>query len=77
MRAIAIRMFLLLLIVVLTGGCTNKTTIPATEKYPKQNIVSEERKSGPAMLFYEAAEADADPNNVIVIPPNDSTKKTP
>lgn len=39
-------------------------------KYPKKPADNPERKSGPAMLFYEAAEADADPGNIVVTPPD-------
>ena len=38
-------------------------------KYPRKQVENPERKSGPAMFFYEAAEEDADVNNVIVTPP--------
>ena len=61
----------LLLVSLLTGGCAE----PAPEqsvgmKYPKKPADDPERKSGPAMLFYEAAEEAANPStNVIVTPP--------
>jgi len=77
MSAHVIRIFLLPLIVVWIAGCADHTTDSAGEKYPRKTVVSDERKSGPAMLFYEAAEKDADPANVIVIPPEDSTRETP
>ena len=48
----------------------------AQDKYPQKPDDNPERKSGPAMLFYEAAETDADPNNVIVIPPDQNEKQT-
>ena len=44
-------------------------------KYPQKPDDNPERKSGPAMLFYEAAETDADPSNVIVIPPDEDKKQ--
>lgn len=56
---------------ILFSGCAANTPQPKVEKYPRKPAVSDERKSGPAMLFYEAAEEDADPNNVIVIPPEE------
>lgn len=46
-----------------------------TEKYPRMPADNPERKSGPAMLFYEAAEEDADLNKVIVIPPGETKTK--
>lgn len=47
---------------------------PAKERvrYPRKPADTEGRKAGPAMLLYEQAEEDLDPNNdVIVIPPPD------
>ncbi len=44
-------------------------------KYPRKPADDPERKSGPAMLFYEAAEEDADPARVIVIPPDNKKTK--
>ena len=54
----------------LTGGCAEPAPEQTTMKYPKMPADDSERKSGPAMLFYEAAEEAADPStNVIVTPP--------
>lgn len=72
-----VRTILLLVIIYLLCSCastpppsTADTTPPSTaDKFPRKPDDDSERKSGPAMLFLEAAEADADPNNVIVIPP--------
>lgn len=63
------------LIGVCLTGCAGNTTQQKVEKYPHKPAVSDERKSGPAMFFYEAAENDADPNEVIVIPPDDKKQK--
>ncbi len=61
----------------LAGGCSVHQE--KTEKYPRKPADDPERKSGPAMFFYEAAEEDADLNNVIVTPPSPSkpAKTTP
>ena len=37
---------------------------------------STERKAGPAMMFFEQAEEDRDPYDVIVIPPDKKQDKT-
>lgn len=65
------------LILCLAGGCSVHQE--KTEKYPRKPADDPERKSGPAMFFYEAAEEDADLNNVIVTPPSPSkpAKTTP
>lgn len=65
------------LIIIWLPGCAGNTAQPEVEKYPRKPDVSDERKSGPAMLFYEAAEIDADPNDVIVIPPDNNEEVTP
>ncbi|WP_163340451.1 hypothetical protein [Desulfopila sp. IMCC35008] len=61
----------------LAGGCSVHQE--KTEKYPRKPADDPERKSGPAMFFYEAAEKDADLNNIIVTPPPSSkeVKTTP
>ena len=57
------------------GSCATAPAPDTAEKYPRKPEDNSERKSGPAMLFYEAAEEDADPNKVIVVPPEDVKKK--
>lgn len=52
-----------------TGGCAAPVHKESVEKYPRKPADNPERKSGLPMLFYEAAEEDADPNNIIVTPP--------
>jgi len=64
---------LLLSAVLMLVACAPVTETNSAEKYPRKPADDPERKSGPAMLFYEAAEEDADPSKVIVIPP-DSVK---
>lgn len=61
---------LLLSAILLLGSCASSTQPDSVGKYPRKPVGDPERKSGPAMLFYEAAEEDADPNKVIVIPPD-------
>ena len=57
-------------------GCAQQHQIVET-KYPRAPQASPERRSGPAMFFYEEAEKSADVNNVIVIPPSEKKTKTP
>jgi hypothetical protein len=61
----------------LVGGCS--VHLENVEKYPRKPADDPERKSGPAMFFYEAAEKDADPNTIIITPPPSSkpVKTTP
>ena len=56
--------------------CSCATSPPAKKppSYPKKSD-STERKAGPAMIFYEQAEEDLDPYNVIVIPPDQREDK--
>ena len=66
---------LLLAVMLLFTSCAAMTTAPEEYvKYPRKPADKPERKSGQAMLFYEAAEEDADPGNVIVIPPDEKNK---
>jgi hypothetical protein len=60
----------------LLTSCSTQTQQQKTLKYPRKPVDNPERKSGPAMLFYESAEEDADPNSIIVIPPDSNTKAT-
>lgn len=62
---------LLIVLLFLLGGCVVSGQQEKQLRYPRKPMHDPERKSGPAMLLYEAAEADADPGNVIVIPPDD------
>jgi len=56
-------------VLLLLNGCTANRQVQAV-KYPsKPAAASSDRKSGPAMIFLEAAEEAADPNNVEVLPP--------
>lgn len=59
----------------LLGSCATAPSPETAEKYPQKPDDNPERKSGPAMLFLEAAEEDADPDKVIVIPPEEVKKK--
>ena len=71
-----LRLFLFAIaVVLLAGGCTPHNSDYQSTKYPRTPAVNQDRKTGPAMLLYEAAEKDADPNNIIVIPPSDKKKK--
>lgn len=56
-------------------GCAQQERQRASVKYPRKQVESAERKSGPAMLFYQAAEEDADVNNVIVVPPSEKKQE--
>ena len=63
-------------LLLLTVGCAaQQPKSPTSTQYPRKPADNPERKSGPAMLFLEAAEKDADPENVIVIPPDQVEKK--
>lgn len=63
--------FMTLAVSLLLFGCADKEPT-AADKYPKIDKGGGERKSGPAMLFYEQAEKDADlTDSVIVIPPKE------
>ena len=54
----------------LAFGCARPEPTSTKMTYPGGPADHRERRSGPAMLFYEAAEQDADlADNVIVIPP--------
>jgi len=66
-----LRTLLLLGAMLLFCSCASAPSPATAEKYPRKPADNPERKSGPAMLFYEAAEEDADPNQVIVTPPED------
>lgn len=57
------------------GACTAPAPQPQTMKYPHQPVDDSGRISGPVMLLYEAAENEADPHNVIVIPPDRKTEE--
>lgn len=59
----------LVILFVFMLSCTSSTSPKQTMKYPRKPADDSERRSGPAMLLYEAAEKEADPNNVIVVPP--------
>ena len=67
---------LLVGISLLISSCATPPPADTTDKYPSKPADNPERKSGPAMFFLEAAEEDADPNKVIVIPPSDEKTKT-
>ncbi len=67
---------LLLSVTLLLGSCGSIIQTDSIEKYPRKPADEPERKSGPAMLFYEAAEQDADPANIIVTPPAEDGKQT-
>ncbi len=56
-------------------SCASSPPAKKSTSYPKKSD-STERKSGPAMIFYEQAEEDLDPYNVIVIPPDKKEGKT-
>ena len=68
------RPVLLLCTILLCTACAAPQPPATVEKYPRKPADNPERKSGPAMLLLEAAEEDADPHKVIVIPPQE--KKT-
>lgn len=68
-----LKFFLLLFIAFSFVSCAAKEE--KAPKYPSTKRESDERKSGRAMLFYDQAEEDADPeNDVIVIPPPKKNK---
>lgn len=52
------------------GGCAVPEQQEQAMKYPRKPADNPERKSGLPMLFYEAAEEDADINDVVVTPPS-------
>ena len=56
-------------------SCASSPPAKKSTYYPKKSD-STERKAGPAMIFYEQAEEDLDPYNVIVIPPDKKQDKT-
>jgi hypothetical protein len=58
------------------SSCATPPPAETTGKYPSKPADNPERKSGPAMFFLEAAEEDADPNKVIVIPPSEEKTDT-
>ena len=63
------------MLLMLFTSCAATTTAPDEfVKYPRKPADNPERKSGAAMLFYEAAEEDADPGKVIVTPPEEKKK---
>ena len=70
------RATLILGLLLLISSCASPPPADTTDKYPSKPAENPERKSGPAMFFLEAAEEDADPNKVIVIPPSDEKTKT-
>lgn len=58
----------------LISSCASSPPAKKSTSYPKKSDYTE-RKAGPAMLFYEQAEEDLDPYNVIVIPPDKKEDK--
>ncbi len=72
MKTLRVLVPIALSVLLLLGGCAAPDKENGVMKYPRKPADNPERKSGPAMLFYEAAEEDADPNDVIVIPPGES-----
>jgi hypothetical protein len=64
-----VRIILLIGLALSSSSCASTPHRHTAEKYPHKPADNPERKSGQAMLFYEAAEEDADPNKVIVTPP--------
>ena len=60
----------------LVSSCASPPPVDTADQYPRKPADNPERKSGPAMFFLEAAEEDADPNKVIVIPPSDEKVET-
>ena len=71
-----VRVTLLLVCLLLISSCATPPPANTTDKYPSKPADNPERKSGPAMFFLEAAEEDADPNKVIVIPPSEDKTET-
>ena len=71
-----VRVTLLLVCLLLISACATPPPADTTDKYPSKPADNPERKSGPAMFFLEAAEEDADPNKVIVIPPSEDKTET-
>lgn len=68
---------LLLGAMLLLASCSTAPPQGNADKYPRKPADNQERKSGAAMLFYEAAEEDADPDKVIVIPPENEKTESP
>ena len=60
---------LLSVVLLLLGSCSAPVQQEKALKYPRKPLDNPERKSGLPMLFYEAAEENADPSNIIVTPP--------
>lgn len=60
----------LIAVLFFAGGCAVTGKQEQTAKYPRKPADDPERKAGLPMLFYEAAENDADLNQVIVTPPD-------
>jgi len=71
-----LRTLLLFGLMLLFCSCASAPPPGTAEKYPRKPADNPERKSGPAMLFYEAAEEDADPDKIIVIPPDNKKTET-
>ena len=73
-KLLSVTLYLGLLLLV--SSCASPPPADIADKYPRKPADNPERKSGPAMFFLEAAEEDADPNKVIVIPPSDENTET-
>ena len=57
------------------SGCASQQQ--SSTNYPRKASAGSERKSGPAMSFYEQAEKDMDiADEVIVTPPSDKKKES-
>ena len=67
--AMTVRIILLIGLALSLSSCASTPHRDTAEKYPRKPADNPERKSGPAMPFYEAAEEDADPHKVIVTSP--------
>ncbi len=67
---------LLSVVLLLLGACSAPVQQEKALKYPRKPPDNPERKSGLPMLFYEAAEEDADLNQVIVTPPEKKEKSS-
>lgn len=79
MRTLALFLSIIMLLgaIFLLGSCASSPPPSTADKFPRKPADDSERKSGPAMLFLEAAEEDADPNKVIVIPPDSTEPEAP
>ena len=66
---------LVILTAFVLGGCAPAGPQQQPMKYPHKPSDDSSRISGPVMLLYEAAENEADPNNVIVIPPDEEPQR--